>query len=79
MELAEQGSRRTSFSSTGRPSIPGRSGSGSSSRSTSFSLPTEALGKEFRGTGGDIGGEVEVEEEMDEEGKAPLLVDYDTF
>jgi protein phosphatase inhibitor 2 len=59
-------SRRTSLSSIGRPSSSsGRPGSGSSSRSTSFSLPHEAKG--------DIEvhrfepGEVEFDEEMDEE------------
>jgi protein phosphatase inhibitor 2 len=61
---SEHGSRR--------PSISGRSGSGSrsSSRSTSFSLPPETIGKEFRGAH-DVGGEVEFEEEMDEESTQP--------
>ena len=63
---SEHGSRRTSFSSTGRPSISNRSGSGASSRSTSFSLPPETIGKELRGVPGERG-EIE-EEEMDEEG-----------
>ncbi|EPQ59192.1 hypothetical protein GLOTRDRAFT_109575 [Gloeophyllum trabeum ATCC 11539] len=59
-------SRRTSFSSTGgRPSLSGRSGSATSSRSTSFSLPNDAR-REIRSVEGDRGGEVE-EEEMDEE------------
>lgn len=64
---SENGSRRTSFSSTGKPSVSGRSGSGSSSRSTSFSLPNEAIGKELQ-TDFVESGEVE-EEEMDEEGQ----------
>jgi len=59
-------SRRTSFSSaSGKPSVGGRSGSGSSSRSTSFNLPNEAR-REIRSFQDDRGGEVE-EEEMDEE------------
>ncbi|THH17759.1 hypothetical protein EW146_g3117 [Bondarzewia mesenterica] len=57
-------SRRTSFSSAGRPSVSGRSGSGSSSRSTSFNLPADARG-EIVGLQGERG-EVELEE-MDEE------------
>ncbi|KAL5527711.1 hypothetical protein ACEPAG_6512 [Sanghuangporus baumii] len=65
---SEHGSRRTSFSSTGRPSISGRSGSGASSRSTSFSLPPETIGKELRGAPGERG-EIE-EEDMDEEALA---------
>ena len=65
----EQESRRASFSSTGRPSVSGRSGSGSSSRSTSFSLPPEAVGRDFRDSGSERG-EVEVEE-IDEEGDMP--------
>ena len=45
----EHSSRRTSFSSSGgRPSLSGRSGSGASSRSTSFSLPSEALEDRLR-------------------------------
>ncbi|PAV21245.1 phosphatase regulatory subunit glc9 [Pyrrhoderma noxium] len=64
-EPSENGSRRTSFSSVGRPSVSGRSGSGASSRSTSFSLPAETIGKEIRGASGERG-EVEIEE-MDEE------------
>ncbi|KAG6850198.1 hypothetical protein H0H93_016627, partial [Arthromyces matolae] len=60
-------SRRTSISSLGRSgSISGRSASGASSRSTSFSLPNEAR-REIRAVAGDPGEEVEVEEEMDEE------------
>ncbi|THH12267.1 hypothetical protein EW145_g117 [Phellinidium pouzarii] len=65
---SENGSRRTSFSSTGKPSLSGRSGSGSSSRSTSFSLPNEASGKVLQSPPGERG-EVE-EEEMDEEALA---------
>ena len=64
---SEQGSRRASFSSSGKPPVSGQSGSRSSSRSTSFSLPNEAIGKELRGYHGERG-EVEVGEEMDEEG-----------
>ena len=64
---SEQGSRR--------PSISGRSGSGSSSRSTSFSLPPETIGREFRGAY--VDGEVEFEEEMDEEGMfSSVFVSY---
>ena len=61
-------SRRTSLSSTGRPSGSGsgRSGSANSSRSTSFSLPAEAKG-EISVDRRDPGEEVEFEEEMDEE------------
>jgi protein phosphatase inhibitor 2 len=64
-------SRRTSISSTGgRPgtSISGRSGSGSrtSSRSTSFNLPSDARNA-IRADSRSPGGEVEVEDEMDEE------------
>ncbi|EJD01550.1 uncharacterized protein FOMMEDRAFT_142142 [Fomitiporia mediterranea MF3/22] len=64
-DASEHGSRRTSFSSSGRPSISGRPGSGASSRSTSFSLPSETIRKELRGEP-DERGEIE-EEEMDEE------------
>ncbi|EIM87868.1 uncharacterized protein STEHIDRAFT_138415 [Stereum hirsutum FP-91666 SS1] len=55
---------------SGRPtSISGRSGSGSSSRSTSFNLPSDARG-DITGIGSDAErGEVE-EEEMDEETQA---------
>ena len=70
-EPSENGSRRTSFSSVGRPSVSGRSGSGASSRSTSFSLPAETIGKEIRGASGERG-EVEMEE-MDEES---MFYDY---
>ncbi|TFL00669.1 hypothetical protein BDV98DRAFT_569396 [Pterulicium gracile] len=68
-------SRRTSLSSTG---WPGSAGGGStsdsqvrpttpgSSRSTSFSLPSEAR-KNLQLGEGERGGEVEVDEEMDEE------------
>ncbi|KAG6815660.1 hypothetical protein H0H87_012571 [Tephrocybe sp. NHM501043] len=60
-------SRRTSISSIGRSgSLSGRSGSGTSSRSTSFSLPNEAR-REIRADDRETGEEVEVEEEMDEE------------
>jgi len=66
--LSGPSSRRTSLSSTGRPtgSGSGRSGSANSSRSTSFNLPTEAKGA-ITADGGDPGEEVEFEEEMDEE------------
>ncbi|KAF8622086.1 hypothetical protein AX15_007230 [Amanita polypyramis BW_CC] len=59
-------SRRTSFSSLGRPGS-NRSASASSSRSTSFSLPNDAkkeIGSDSRSGAGE---EVETEEEMDEE------------
>lgn len=61
-------SRRTSTSSTGRPgtSMSARSGSGASSRSTSFNLPNDAR-YEIRAESREPGGEVELEEEMDEE------------
>ncbi|KAJ7724918.1 hypothetical protein B0H16DRAFT_1540244 [Mycena metata] len=67
-------SRRTSFSSTGRSgsvsgrsgSASGRSGSGNSSRSTSFNLPNEAR-REIRADEREMGDEVELDEEMDEE------------
>ena len=66
---SDHGSRRASFSSTGRPPANGRPGSGSSSRSTSFSLPPEAIAKEFRSRSrSGERGEIE-EEEMDEESK----------
>ncbi|KAI5116620.1 hypothetical protein M0805_007791 [Coniferiporia weirii] len=65
---SEHGSRRTSFSSAGKPSLSGRSGSGCSSRSTSFSLPNEVIGKDIQDSPGERG-EVE-EEEMDEEALA---------
>lgn len=60
-------SRRTSLSSTGRPSSSRRSASTGSSRSTSFNLPSEAKA-EIRAVQGNPGEEVEMEEEMDEEG-----------
>lgn len=62
-------SRRTSISSSGRPtSTSGRSGSGQSSRSTSFNLPDDARrGIRADHNGQDLGGEVEFGEEMDEE------------
>ncbi|KAJ3932450.1 MAG: hypothetical protein NXY57DRAFT_1002939 [Lentinula lateritia] len=59
-------SRRTSFSSAGRSGSV-RSGSAQSSRGTSFNLPDEAR-SDIRATGnGDLGDEIEVDEEMDEE------------
>ena len=60
-------SRRTSFSSSGRPGS-GRSASASSSRSTSFSLPGDAKKEIGSNSKGEAGEEVETEEEMDEEG-----------
>ena len=69
-------SRRTSFSSTGRASTPGGR-SGSSSRSTSFNLPNEAR-EVIRLDGRQPGDEIEVEEEMDEEGacvQTPFILD----
>lgn len=60
---SQLGSRRTSFSSSGRQS----SGSRSSSRSTSFSLPNESA-ERIRISPGERG-EVEFDEEMDEESK----------
>lgn len=68
---SENGSRRTSFSSAGRPSSVGRPGSGSSSRSTSFSLPNESVRREFRASSSERG-EIE-EEEMDEESELYIL------
>ncbi|KAF9534124.1 hypothetical protein CPB83DRAFT_843716 [Crepidotus variabilis] len=59
-------SRRTSFSSAGRPGTSMSQRSGSSSRSTSFNLPNESRSP-VRALEGSMGGEVEVEEEMDEE------------
>jgi protein phosphatase inhibitor 2 len=60
-------SRRTSVSSLGRPnSASGRSGSATSSRSTSFNLPSEAR-REIRADSREPGEEVEFDEEMDEE------------
>lgn len=60
-------SRRTSISSSGRPtSASGRSGSATSSRSTSFNLPNDAR-REIRADSREPGEEVEFEEEMDEE------------
>ncbi|KAF8165628.1 hypothetical protein B0H34DRAFT_689867 [Crassisporium funariophilum] len=62
-------SRRTSISSTGgRPgtSMSARSGSGASSRSTSFNLPNDARNA-IRADSREPGEEVEFEEEMDEE------------
>lgn len=60
-------SRRTSISSSGRPtSASGRSWSATSSRSTSFNLPNDAR-REIRADSREPGEEVEFEEEMDEE------------
>jgi len=58
--------RRPSFSAPSRPGVSGRSGSASSSRSTSFNLPGDVRG-DIVPAEGDIGDEVELEEEMDEE------------
>lgn len=63
--------RRTSFSSGTNGRSPSGRRSGSSSRSTSFSLPNEAKG-EISSQGQRIGAddeEVEEDEEMDEEGE----------
>lgn len=71
-EASSPPSRRTSISSAGRsPSVPGRSPSGSSSRSTSFNLPAEARADMniHRPAEGASGEEVGEEEEMDEEGE----------
>ncbi|KAG7447597.1 uncharacterized protein BT62DRAFT_930612 [Guyanagaster necrorhizus] len=66
-DVSGSSSRRTSFSSTGRPSS-GRSASTASSRSTSFNLSDEARsGIREDGCGKDPGSEVELDEEMDEE------------
>jgi protein phosphatase inhibitor 2 len=59
-------SRRASLSSVGRNSS-GRSGSATSSRSTSFNLPSDARG-EIRAVSAEPGDEIEGEE-MDEEGR----------
>jgi len=63
-------SRRTSISSLGRPgtAMSARSGSGTSSRSTSFSLPNDVRSK-IRADADErsSGAEVECDEEMDEE------------
>jgi len=61
-------SRRTSISSIGRPgtSMSARSGSGASSRSTSFNLPNDARSA-IRADERSPGEEVEFDEEMDEE------------
>ena len=70
-------SRRTSISSSGRPaSASGRSGSATSSRSTSFNLPSEAR-KEIRSDSREPGEEVEFEEEeMDEEGEYRMVTSH---
>lgn len=60
-------SRRTSISSIGRAS-----GSGRSSRSTSFNLPNEAT-HEIRADSREPGEEVEFGEEMDEESRFSCL------
>jgi len=64
-------SRRTSISSIGRPgtSMSARSGSGASSRSTSFSLPNDARNV-IRADGSPPCEEVEFDGEMDEESAA---------
>jgi len=64
-------SRRTSLSSTGRPagSLSGGSGSGKSSRSTSFSLPEGIKGKVPK-DGRDLGGEVASDDELDPDAAA---------
>jgi len=64
-------SRRTSISSIGRPgtAMSARSGSGASSRSTSFSLPNDARSA-IRADRRSPGEEVEFDEEMDEESAA---------
>ncbi|KII95265.1 hypothetical protein PLICRDRAFT_149852 [Plicaturopsis crispa FD-325 SS-3] len=59
-------SRRTSISSAGRSGSVKPTGSGTSSRSTSFNLPSDAR-KEIRADSRQTGEEVEVDEEMDEE------------
>ena len=61
-------SRRTSISSIGRPgtAMSARSGSGASSRSTSFSLPNDARSA-IRADRRSPGEEVEFDGEMDEE------------
>ena len=60
-------SRRTSISSIGRPGTAMSARSGSSSRSTSFSLPNDARSSAIKADGRSPGDEVEVDEEMDEE------------
>jgi len=69
-EASGLSSRRTSFSSA--QGTAGRSGSGTSSRSTSFNLPNETR-NEFRSGAESTGGEIEVEEEMDEESKVSIV------
>jgi protein phosphatase inhibitor 2 len=68
-EHSQPSSRRTSLSSTGGRTSTGRSASvhsSTSSRSTSFSLPSDAKG-DFNNERREPGEEVECEEEMDEE------------
>ncbi|KZP06723.1 hypothetical protein FIBSPDRAFT_804601 [Athelia psychrophila] len=64
-------SRRTSLSSAGRPSgsLSGGSGSGKSSRSTSFSVP-DGIKSKIPKDGRDLGGEVESDDELDAEATA---------
>ena len=59
-------SRRTSISSLGRPGTAMSARSGSSSRSTSFSLPNDARSA-IRADRRSPGEEVQFDEEMDEE------------
>ena len=65
-------SRRTSFSSSGRTSSGGGPGSRSSSRSTSFTLPSDAR-EVIRLDGRQPGDEIECDEEMDEESAYPCF------
>ena len=67
-------SRRTSFSSSGRPGTSMSHRSGSSSRSTSFNLPNETRGGRSRSPGAGSGGEFDYGDdvEMDEEGTVLL-------
>jgi hypothetical protein len=62
-------SRRTSFSSSGRPGTSMSHRSGSSSRSTSFNLPRQA--SRSRSPGGEV--DFEDGNEMDEEGTLILM------
>jgi len=63
-------SRRTSISSIGRPGTAMSARSGSSSRSTSFSLPNDARSAIRADRRSPPGEEVEFDEEMDEESAA---------